>query len=96
MQLQYVWLHVVTESSSYTMSGLVVAYMRLKTKENYKALSTKSGCGHLGRVIVNKIFYSKDFNWQKFWCFALVVAYKWWSHIEVQRTVLATCSPEGG
>ena len=23
MQLQYVWLHVVTESSSYTMSGVV-------------------------------------------------------------------------
>ena len=34
----------------------VVAYKELKTEENYKTLSTKSGCSRLGKLIVNDRF----------------------------------------
>ena len=58
----------------------VVAYRRLKTIENSKTVSRKSGHGRLQQVVV----------YERFWCFASfgeVVAYGRWSHVEVRLYV---------
>ena len=49
----------------------VVAYGRLKTLENSKTVSRKSGCGHLREVVIYESFH--------FWCFGKVVAFRRWS-----------------
>ena len=62
----------------------MVAYKRLKTLENYKAVRYKNaGCGRL-EVVVYERFKLEGFDWRLNWCFKSVVAYGRWSHMEVR------------
>lgn len=69
-------------------------YKTLKTVENYKTVSPKTWSRSLKKVIVFERFQRSSFNWENAtvldrWSLAGgPVAYKRWSHVEVQLLVL--------
>ena len=69
----------------------VVAYKSLKTVENYKIVSTKSGHGRLRKVIVSEKLRLKDFDWENFGVL------DWWSSLtrdgRTLRSIQCTLSP---
>ena len=69
----------------------VVAYKSLKTAENYKIVSTKSGHGLLRKVTVYEKLRLKDFDWENFGVL------DWWSSLtrdgRTWRSIHGTLSP---
>lgn len=69
-------------------------YKTLKTVENYKTVSPETWLRSLKKVIVFERFQRSSFNWENAtvldgWSLAGgPVAYKRWSHVEVQLLVL--------
>ena len=69
-------------------------YKTLKTEENYKTVSPETRSQSLKKVIVLERFQRSSFNWENAtvldrWSLAGgPVAYKRWSHVEVQLLVL--------
>ena len=69
----------------------MVAYKSLKTVENYKIVSTKSGHGRLRKVTVSEKLRLKDFEWENFGVL------DWWSSLtrdgRTWRSIHCSLSP---
>ena len=69
----------------------VIAYKSLKTVENYKIVSTKSGHGRLRKVTVSEKLRLKDFEWENFGVL------DWWSSLtrdgRTWRSIHCSLSP---
>ena len=65
-----------------------VAYKRLKTMENYKTVTPKSGRGRLQKVVV-----MRSSNYRAFWCFWSVNVYGRWPLTRGDRRWRFDCIP---